>query len=250
MSAVKEAKINLHRHGAMIWNWLMANNKDFPAIMPPPFKIVYYPRGHKFTQEEKYLLGKIDTLFYEDDNILEISDYKLNIYPEAIENYLREVFEDSYTRLTAQMVTDHVIVHEYCHFYRNYMAWLPMHQDNDIEYEICRKDFKKYIIRGGSFHDEDPTEKLAIKFLSKMYGVDLALKPVYTGRYAKFMNKCDPKHTYTERLCLINMMQFEHLVSYEDDDDRRDEMIRKWIQCRFYLRDLAKDKGKVKVVFK
>lgn len=211
-----------------IWNWLIAYYPDCPNIFPPPIHKTFLPKG---TKKEKgtFTVAEITTSWFEDDSILEISNYGMKIYPEVYLDYIHDLFGDHPSTIAVLMIFDHMVMHEYFHYIRNYQAWLPGHEDNDIPYEVCKTNLKKYVIKMGQERDEYETESLALKYIGEMYGINTALCPVYTGSYARFMNKRNP--TYKDRLCVWNMLQMEFQAENCENDKLRDKIIKRWMTC-------------------
>ena len=228
MSKNEEVVISVYSRAARIWNWLIGKYPDCPSIMPPPVHKVVHARDEK-KHKDSFTVAEIQTSWFEDDELLEIRDYGMKIYPEVFLDYIKEVFGDHPTAIAVLMIFDHTIMHEYFHYIRNYQAWLPGHEDNDIPYEVCKRNLKKYVMRMGQGKDEEETERLALKYIGEMYGINTALCPVFTGPYAKFMSRNDP--TYRDRLCVWNMLQMEFEADICEDDKKRDKIIKHWMRC-------------------
>ena len=219
--------IDIYSRAMHVFNWLLGNYPDCPSIMPPPIHKTILPREQK--KNDSFVVAEIQTSWYEDDDILEIRNYGMKIYPEVFVDYINDVFGKHPTPIAVYMIFDHTIMHEYFHYIRNYQAWLPGHEDNDIPYEICKTNLKKYIMKMGQGKDEEETERLALKYIGEMYGINTTLCPVFTGSYTKFMNKRDP--TYRDRVCVWNMLQMEFQAEMEEDPDVRDKIIKRWMRC-------------------
>ena len=239
--------IDIYSRTMNIWNWLLANYPDAPSIFPPPIHKIETSKKNR-SDKSTFTVAEINTSWYEDDFLLEINDYDMKIYPDVYLDYLHSVFGDYPSMTAALMIFDHLVMHEYFHYIRNYQAWLPSHDDNDTKpYAICKKNLKKYIIKMGQDEDEIETEKLALKYIGEMYNINTDLCPVYTGSYAKFMNKHDP--TYIDRVCTWNMLQMEHKAETTDDDILRDAAIKRWSICVMKQTESGR-KAPIKVIYK
>lgn len=223
-----EIEIDVYSRAMHIWNWLIAYYPDCPSIFPPPVYKTYLPRNEN-KDKTSFTVAEITTSWYEDDHLLELRDYMMKIYPDVYLDYLKAIFGDHPSTTAVLMIFDHMVIHEYFHYIRNYKAWLPSHEDNNIPYEVCKKDLKKYIRKMGTNKDEYETESLALKYLGEMYGINTTLNPVFTGAYARFMNKRDP--TYKDKICVWNMLQMEFQVEHCDDPELREKLIKRWMTC-------------------
>ena len=119
-----ELVVEVYSRAAHIWNWLIGNYPDCPSIMPPPVHKAFHARDEK-KHKDSFTVAEIQTAWFEDDELLEIRDYGMKIYPEVFLDYIKEVFGDHPTAIAVLMIFDHTIMHEYFHYIRNYQAWLP-----------------------------------------------------------------------------------------------------------------------------
>lgn len=237
-------EIDVVKHVTHIWNWMLANVPDFPEIMPPPIKKVYSPRGKEFTPDT-YPVAELSTAWYKDDMITEAVEYEMKVYPEVFTKYLNEVFVGHPSQIAANMLFNHVAMHELFHYYRNYKAWLPTHDNSDVSYDKATKTFRNYIDHMGKKKDEQETEALTLRYLSEMHGINPTLKPVFNGSFARFMNRKDS--TYIDRCAIINMLNLEEEIQWMDDGPEKEELVRKWGFCILHHYNIGK-KQNVEVV--
>lgn len=109
-------------------------------------------------------------------------DYEMCIYKPNIDTFIRKEFNNEFPFPAACVFIDHLIIHEFCHFVYDsnlYRELIHLHQTDDelVSYKQLAKKFDELYIEhhqhSGRFDDEKRTEKMTLKLLRELYGVDM-----------------------------------------------------------------------------
>lgn len=215
----KEYQINIENRVGQLWHFLQYALDDIPRCYPPPVEV------HRSTKEEfdrirnkkpgevvDFLCAQMYTKHTATPFGVEPTQYKMIVNIDWFNLYLSRCWGKQISKIAVKILTDHILIHEMIHYCRNVEAYLTISGDkqDDVDYPKHLEDYKEYWRNAGQDKDEHMTETLTMEVLEEIYNVRSDLKPVWTGRFARYKEKRQPG--YIDRLSVINFIDMDNIL--------------------------------------
>lgn len=215
----KEFQINIENRVGQLWHFLQYVMDDIPRCYPPPVEIRRSTeeefdrvRNRKPGEVVDFLCAQMYTKHSATPFGVEPTQYKMIVNIDWFNLYLQQCWGKEISKISAKILVDHILIHEMIHYCRNVEAYLTISGDksDDVHYPKHMEAYKEYWRNAGGSKDEYLTETLTMEVLEEIYNVRSDLKPVWTGRFARYKENRQPG--YIDRLSVINFIDMDNIL--------------------------------------
>lgn len=212
-------EINIETRVAALWRLMQYAVDDIPHCYPPPVTVEYTPekeferiKNLKPGEVVDFLCARMFTSHVSTALGVEPTQYKMIVNIDWFNRYLQVCWGKKISKIAAQILVDHILIHELFHYSRNVEAYLRIcgHQQDVPDYDNRLKGYCEYWKHAGEGEDEEATESLAVSLLEEIYNVRSDLRPLWTGRFAQYKENRQPG--YIDRLSMLNFIHMDNIL--------------------------------------